>query len=160
MTMEFKIRFFILIIFGLAAVFAADESKGTQITNEINVRADTGGNVSDGGKITQGKSESSIKVETIINGQKVAPRDIKTEEGNISATSQIIVEDGKIKISQEVASGSEQKILEWEGSLDEQPMPDESGFETENEPTRRVEAWWDNFMSTVISFFRKFFSIS
>ena len=82
--------------------FSEDYQGEVIINNNIKASSNTGNNIAENGEIINGKSESSIKVKTIINGELVEDVDIvergEGENQEIIYQSSIEVIDSKLKI--------------------------------------------------------------
>ncbi len=96
-----------------------ENSNNSEIINNVSVSTDTGGNTIKGdGKIIEGKSNSEIKVETVINGKIIDPINIKTDESEASVKSQINADGSTIQVQREIKVGSEIKTENYEVDLE------------------------------------------
>ncbi|MDA3840525.1 MAG: hypothetical protein PF572_05515 [Patescibacteria group bacterium] len=85
------------------------------INNSVKASSNTGGNVAESGEVINGKSESSVRVRTIINGEIVENFENieKSDEGNqkVIYDSNIKVIDNKVKIeAKKEINGEVEKI--------------------------------------------------
>ncbi|MCK4592220.1 hypothetical protein KAT63_02130, partial [Candidatus Parcubacteria bacterium] len=96
-----------------------NNSNNSEIINNVSVSTDTGGNTIKGdGEIIEGKSNSEIKVETVINGKVIDPINIKTDESEASVKSQINADGSAIQVQREIKVGPEIKAENYEVDLE------------------------------------------
>ena len=126
-------------------------SSNVQIINEVNVSADTGGNVVESGEVNQDKSEVNVQIETTINGQSIDPVDleVKSEQG----------EDAQVKVEQKITYPDEQGQVSIEREIEineqiedteeSQTPKEEINPQTQNETfselTDNFSQWWSSF---------------
>lgn len=87
---------------------AGNNSNNSEIINNVSVSTNTGGNTIEGdGEIIEGRSNSEINVETIINGQIIDPVNIRSDESEASVKSQINANGAAVQVQREIKIGSE-----------------------------------------------------
>lgn len=120
-------------------LFFDDFEKGssTQVINEVNVSANTGGNTVEEGKINEGEGKINVEIKNIINGESIEPIDIETEANKVEVKSRI-----------EVKGDGSEPIVEREIIIDDEKIDNEKKEEKE---------WLPNFMEEIKNFFQSIF---
>lgn len=125
---ELKINICLIIAFvilGFSPILCRATSNSVEIHNEVNVSANTGGNVisgsNDGGQIIEGQSRSEVHTETIINGETVESTDIhstSTTNSEVGVKEEIEADGGEANIHQEIEINGEKKVEDREIELE------------------------------------------
>ena len=109
------------------------------ISNDVNVSANTGGNViSGGGEIKEGETTVKIKTETIINGKVIDLIDIESNESEASVKSVIKANGDTAQVEREIKIGSETTTENYEVDLES------SEEDKSSEDANGSTALWDN----------------
>ena len=142
-----------------------NETKNSQVINEINVSANTGGNAAEEGEVKEGETKSRVYVKNIINGIEIEPIEIESDASEVKVESEIEVDEGKAYIQREIEIDSETSEESYEVDLEESDTFNMGGclankecFE-EGENFKKVQEWWENFVNNLKSFFENIFSI-
>ena len=97
----------------LSVLFIANASvvyaKETFITNTISVSSNSGGNTASKEVVVEGKTLSSVDVETEINGEIVTEIHESSDSEQISVSNSVIVSEGSTTVSTKLATSSEIK---------------------------------------------------
>lgn len=161
-------------------------SNNSEIINNISVSTSTGGNtIEKDGEIIEGRSNSEIKVETIVNGKVIDPINIKSNESEASVKSQINANGGAVQVQREIKIGPETKTENFEVDLESSEEtiivnpqiqieePEEINPEEINNPLEQnakqekivektltvLNSWLSDFAINFKSFFQNIFSV-
>lgn len=97
--------------------WSSGDAGNVQITNKINVSANTGGNTAASGKIIEGKEKTNVEIKTIINGKEIDPVEIKSEASEVKVESKIEADGEKAQARREIEIGSEKKSENYQVDL-------------------------------------------
>lgn len=92
--MQFTTSIMIILI-GLVAP-AVVRAATSVVNNSVQMYSNTGGNVSSGGVVTEGKSESSVSVTTVINGEVVESYEHTTQGQPVEYTRTVSEGDAEV----------------------------------------------------------------
>jgi len=114
-----------------------EKSSSTQIINEVNVSANTGGNTASEGEVIEGKGKINVEIKNIINNESIEPIDIETEANKVEVKSRI-----------EVKGDDSEPIVEREVIINDEKI-------TEEDKTQKE--WLPNFVEEIKNFFQSIF---
>ena len=139
-----------------------EEGNSSQITNEINVSANTGGNTATEGETIEGKAETSIEIKNIVNGTEIEPVEITSETGEVSVESEIVVDDNVVQIQREIEIDSEKSVesysVELEGSGCGTDVDSSLNCLGSEEPDIN-QNWLVSFLESFKNFFQSIFNL-
>lgn len=119
----------------------------TQIINEVNVSANTGGNVAEGGEIKEGEQKINVEIKNVINGESIEPIEIETEANKVEVKSKI-----------EIKGDDSEPIVEKEIIIDDEKKT-ETKETSQEETEKEAEKWFPNFVEEIKNFFLNIFKI-
>jgi len=117
-----------------------EKSSSTQIINEVNVSANTGGNKAEGGEIIEGESKIKVEIKNIINNESIEPIDIEIQEAPTLTVG--------VKSRIEVKGDASEPIVEKEIIINDEKI-------TEEDKTQKE--WLPNFVEEIKNFFQSIF---
>lgn len=169
--------------------WSSGDAGNVQITNKINVSANTGGNTAAGGEIIEGKEKTNVEIKNIINGKEIDPVEIKSEASEVKVASEIETDGEKAQVQREIEIGSEKKSENYQVDLKNSEIEAKDSIEAgaedgkgdasreikidfeeqaENSIAREPEKekafnnlqnWWLNFIENLKFVFQNIFSI-
>jgi len=147
-------------VLGIFPIFCQALSNRTEIQNQVDVSANTGGNVSNGGQTTEGSSRNSIQTQTVINGKTVDSTNINST-GSASSSSSIKIEirteNGSTTIYKETEINGEKKTENRQIEPDNATTEENSGINSQAEPAQTAKTNFRKNMADIRNFIATLF---
>jgi len=129
-----KTRFIIMSLFVISGLLSADFASATNVQNDVSVKASTGGN-SSGGTTNNGSGETSVFIETKVDGEVVH----RVEETKQSEAGEPIEIEKHVEYNGDEAATAKQGVEE---------NPEEKQDNTESKPLiARLVEWVQSIFS-------------
>ena len=125
-----------------------EKSSSTQIINEVNVSANTGGNTASEGEVIEGKGKINVEIKNIINGESIEPIDIEIQEAPTPSGVGAPTISVGVKSRIEVKGDDSEPIIEREIIINDEKI-------TEEDKTQKE--WLPNFVKEIKNFFQSIF---
>jgi hypothetical protein len=113
MTRTIRNTFLVCALVGASALVPVSLFAATTVTNSVNTSASSGGNSAGEGEVVEGKSSSSVKVKTVINGETVEDYE-ETDEGEgdtqVEYSKVINVENDEIVVTNDTSAEASTQI--------------------------------------------------